>query len=906
MSRNAYSKRVGTPTWLLYTWDDVMRCTQLRVLLASTLALIGGCTLVASSDDERRPVGPGPNAPVIRIEPATPRTDDDLVAYIDVPSEDPQGEDVSYTYEWLRDGNVVSTDAMLGRTHTSKGQSWTLRVTAHAGSRAGAPAETVVAIANTPPRIRSAGISRYDLFPDETVSVFGDAEDADGDPVVRRVQWRLGDQVLTETSSSLALGSLGPIPGGTELRLELTPFDGETTGESETVGPAIIRSAATQWRPLAPPPNGGCVIPDAVRRRILYVAQTTSARDKFGTLLWEYSLDLGTWQRLVPAGTPPRVPPEHCVVDADGQRAFLFLPFNMESHVAVPAWDPPLVLRFDVRGGERWEPLALPMDGEVGPSRRLHAISAYDAGRDRILFFGGYDPATQEVLGDLWSLDVSASATGYHLVAASTPLGRLLASSLGIDAARSRAYFFGGTRAGDAQGTLLTPSADIWELDLASDVFGATPVAQLPATTSYAGVIPDATSGSFYVGQGYAAITDAPDDWFRVQTGPARSQIYRFDAVRYETTLVSDDDGTRGAAAGMVGFLDDGALFIASPSYPNFAFSYLTSSTELWRVPLDGSAGTPILVRNVTYPAVVDAAMTTDSAGHLHVIFGREMNRYVTSSGIYKFDPSGRWERLPATNVMPTPRWSPGEFTSSDASSHFLAGGVATDEAEVQVPLHDIWRYRANDRAWSRLHDGSGRPAGFPASLRYANIWFGCGGLNVYGGATGANDPVFTLNCSSTPCTTWSTGANLVGTYGRSTGVNVHAANGSFILRGTTNSNVRSFDAVPPYNACVANTYTPTGISFNMSGAMERARAHRTNEGVMFYAVGDGSIQVARSTGVGWTIETVTTPANLPDPHPAGTASAVWNGDLTAYNAADQRLFLYREFGAVWELHYAP
>ena len=96
---------------------------------------------------ERRPVGA-----FVSITPSSPSSSQDLQAVIDAASVDPEGDPVSYTYEWLGTASPqpISASLVLGSA-TARGETWTVRVTPHDDDAAGAYGEASVVVQNAPP-----------------------------------------------------------------------------------------------------------------------------------------------------------------------------------------------------------------------------------------------------------------------------------------------------------------------------------------------------------------------------------------------------------------------------------------------------------------------------------------------------------------------------------------------------------------------------------------------------------------------------------------------------------------------------------------------------------------------------------------------------------------------------------
>jgi hypothetical protein len=102
------------------------------------------------------------------------------------------------------------------------------------------------------------------------------------------------------------------------------------------------------------------------------------------------------------------------------------------------------------------------------PGRNSHAM-AYDAGRQRVVLFGGFEQTTGTRLGDTWEWD----GAQWMFVADTGPTGRTDASMV-YDSSRQRILMFGGTgRTDDYYGD----NNDSWEWDGTAwtDVTGADP-----------------------------------------------------------------------------------------------------------------------------------------------------------------------------------------------------------------------------------------------------------------------------------------------------------------------------------------------------------------------------------------------------------------------------------------------
>jgi hypothetical protein len=98
-----------------------------------------------------------PTAPVVNVTPDFPVTTDDLICTVTIPSTDPDGDSVTYTYEWYKNGILQSayTTNTLPASATTVGDVWKCVVTPHGSD--GPPDEDQVTIVNSPPVLDPIG-----------------------------------------------------------------------------------------------------------------------------------------------------------------------------------------------------------------------------------------------------------------------------------------------------------------------------------------------------------------------------------------------------------------------------------------------------------------------------------------------------------------------------------------------------------------------------------------------------------------------------------------------------------------------------------------------------------------------------------------------------------------------------
>ena len=190
-----------------------------------------------------------PTKPTVEIIPTNPTTDKDLICNITTESTDPEGEPVSYYYQWynnsvlyLSTGNLSQTTYTLSKGNTSKGEKWNCTVTPYDGSLNGTASSDSTTIENTPPGI-TVNLTPKPASTIQNITCTGIFTDTDGDapsPVYYRFS---GDYTNTGTASCYAItGGYNCTANITSdntkeadnITCEMTPNDGETNGTSDS------------------------------------------------------------------------------------------------------------------------------------------------------------------------------------------------------------------------------------------------------------------------------------------------------------------------------------------------------------------------------------------------------------------------------------------------------------------------------------------------------------------------------------------------------------------------------------------------------------------------------------------------------------------------------------------------
>ena len=195
-----------------------------------------------------------PSAPTVSISPDPATSADDLTATVDVGAVDPEGDPVSYTWTWLRNGVVsgASTSSSLPASATIWGEVWQVQVVPDDGTHAGPAGAASVTIGNAPPSLAGAAITPdpADAGDALTCTASGYA-DADGDADRSTIAWTVGATTIG-TGATVTTG----YRRGDLVTCTVTPFDGTDTGAPVTAAltidnapPAVSALAITPSSP---------------------------------------------------------------------------------------------------------------------------------------------------------------------------------------------------------------------------------------------------------------------------------------------------------------------------------------------------------------------------------------------------------------------------------------------------------------------------------------------------------------------------------------------------------------------------------------------------------------------------------------------------------------------------------
>ena len=140
-----------------------------------------------------------PTDPTVSIQPPDPTSSDDLLCLASG-STDPDGDTVSYTFAWLRDGTLTGiTTSEVVAAETARAEVWTCQVTADDGSLTSDTIEAAVTIANSPGGYLGVTLSPTPAFEMDTLACTPTGwNDADGDTEGAFFEFWVGGTVVQD------------------------------------------------------------------------------------------------------------------------------------------------------------------------------------------------------------------------------------------------------------------------------------------------------------------------------------------------------------------------------------------------------------------------------------------------------------------------------------------------------------------------------------------------------------------------------------------------------------------------------------------------------------------------------------------------------------------------------------
>lgn len=197
-------------------------------------------------------INESPSTPEVSITPDPAASGTQLTANIDVEAVDPEGDPISYEYQWFVAGSAFpgGTTPVVSAGTTQRDEYWEVLVTARDPHSAGDRGTASITIGNSPPRVDAVTISPFaPQTNDDLTSVATGWFDQDGDVENYSYEWEQNGVVDVE--ESLATFPSEKTVRGDEIRVHITPQDGFSTGDMVSSTIVAIENS---------PPTGGSAI----------------------------------------------------------------------------------------------------------------------------------------------------------------------------------------------------------------------------------------------------------------------------------------------------------------------------------------------------------------------------------------------------------------------------------------------------------------------------------------------------------------------------------------------------------------------------------------------------------------------------------------------------------------------
>jgi hypothetical protein len=232
--------------------------------------------------------------------------------------------------------------------------------------------------------------------------------------------------------------------------------------------------------------------------------------------LWSLDLETSTWRELTDSDAPRRES-HSAVYDARGKRMIVFGGFDRGDLDLYDVW----AMDLDPASPtfEKWQNLTV---AEGRPFGRIDHAAAYDPGKNRLIFYGGWTKARQGLFGDTWAfyLPESPESQGRWMKIETAPAAPP-ARRHGVavhDSDRNLFVLFGG----QGQTGYLN---DVWALDLTRDVWmEVTPTEPGPMARIDHQAVYDSRAGSLLLYGGDGGLDDLKlHDVWELTLAPATS-----------------------------------------------------------------------------------------------------------------------------------------------------------------------------------------------------------------------------------------------------------------------------------------------------------------------------------------------------------------------------------------------
>jgi hypothetical protein len=202
-----------------------------------------------------------PTAPQVSIQPQPASAKDALQAQVDVPATDADGQPITYSYVWSKDGQPSGdTGASLPKGKAKKGEVWTVAVVANDGIGQGPAGTATITVGNAAPEPAALAPMATEVGLEGTITAkeSGAASDIDGDALTLTWVWTVDGVVVPGVNSPSAsvaelAAALGkPIAVGAVIGVAQKVSDGEASASSAVSKVTVVQGTACATLALAP------------------------------------------------------------------------------------------------------------------------------------------------------------------------------------------------------------------------------------------------------------------------------------------------------------------------------------------------------------------------------------------------------------------------------------------------------------------------------------------------------------------------------------------------------------------------------------------------------------------------------------------------------------------------------
>ncbi len=212
------------------------------IALLLFLFLVGTTDLSCEREERVEPASRG-NAPPsimsVQILPERPVADNDFSLLIQ--SKDPDGDPISYDYQWLKNDQEIAGEnkCFLAKGTFRKGDFFRVRVVASDGKKRGQTfLSPAVQVMNSRPVLQEVSIGPTVAHTNDHLKVSARGFDKDGDSIYYAYQWEInGSSALEERGETL---ERTPLKKGDTVAVLVTPDDRETLGVPKRSEPVPI------------------------------------------------------------------------------------------------------------------------------------------------------------------------------------------------------------------------------------------------------------------------------------------------------------------------------------------------------------------------------------------------------------------------------------------------------------------------------------------------------------------------------------------------------------------------------------------------------------------------------------------------------------------------------------------